>query len=708
MTTLYDRDAYAPNTSFPGDKAVVKMRDDWYLRDSYYNQTRWIEGDLDLRFLSGDQSLFTTTYGDSPSFGGRPWNFNLMQNTINSVAGIQANSRKLPKVLSRRPGMEETAEQYTKVLRHIHDEDDIDDTLGDAFYHACTVGMNLLMPFIDYNEDPISGRVRVKLLKHDRFIIDPYWEKQDLSDCNYVIIRSMLTKNALKALYARKSAEIDRLQPGTRDGKFMYMPESIEYATRKEPLIQYDELYYAARRPAVILADEQTGDSIEWRGNATRLKQFMRDFPHIKRATVMKPTVRLACIANEAVLYNGPLPTGIDTFPFVASICYHEKSTPYLPLRSRGMVRDMRSTQYLFTRRLLLELRSLESTVNSGFYHQEGALVDMRELFQTGEGKGIALKKGKVPREHVAKIESNEINPSQFEVRRDLQALLPMISGVNPFMTGTDHKGEAGGIANILQQEAGNTALSRVLDKFDLTQDLLWRRIAEMVRLNYAPAKVARITGGEVPREFFTKSLTHYDVRVTEELETFKQRDGQFRQLMMMKQLGIEIPDTEIVRSSNLAEKDRILAKMEEMAERKSAMEEQQMKVQLDAQQAEANELNAAAQAEYGLSLERASRTDSNRSAIAERLAKAEHERDLAILEKIKAIKELESIDISQIQELLSVLGALRQESNAQLKDMENKVRTPNVEEVATAKSGEINAAKEGATDEGMANEHPQ
>ncbi|MCY3975313.1 MAG: hypothetical protein OXF02_07225, partial [Simkaniaceae bacterium] len=348
---------------------MVKMRDDWYLRDAYYNQTRWVEGDLDLRFLSGDQSLFTTTFGDSPSFGGRPWNFNLMQNTINSVAGIQANSRKIPKVASRHMGMEGVAEQYTKVLRHIYDEDDIGDTLSDGFYHAITVGMNLLMPFIDYHDDPISGRVRVKLLKHDRFIADPYWEKQDLSDCNYVIIRSMLTKNALKSLYPGKSGEIDRLQAGTKDGKFQYMPESLEYTTRKEPLVQYDELYYATRRPAVILADESTGDTIEWRGSDSRLRQFMRDFPHIKRATIMKPTVRLACIADERVLYHGPIPTGIDTYPFVASVCYHERSTPYLPLRSRGMVRDMRSTQYLFTRRLLLELRSLESTVNSGFYH---------------------------------------------------------------------------------------------------------------------------------------------------------------------------------------------------------------------------------------------------------------------------------------------------------------------------------------------------
>ncbi|MCY3975314.1 MAG: hypothetical protein OXF02_07230, partial [Simkaniaceae bacterium] len=294
------------------------------------------------------------------------------------------------------------------------------------------------------------------------------------------------------------------------------------------------------------------------------------------------------------------------------------------------------------------------------------------------------------------------------EVRRDLQALLPMISGVNPFMTGTDHKGEAGGIANILGQEAGNTALTRVLEKFDLTQDILWRRVADIVRLNYAPAKVAKILGEEPAREFFTKDLAHYEVRVTEELETLKQREGQFRQLLMMKQLGIEIPDTEIVRSSNLSDKEAILSKMEERARKKDALEEAQLKVQLDAQKAEANELNAAAQAEYGLSLERASRTDSNRSAIAERLAKAEHERDLAILEKIKAIKELESIDITQIQDLLSVLGALRKESNAQMKDMENKVRTPNIEEVATARSGDINAAKEGATNEGLANERSE
>jgi len=82
-------------------------------------------------------------------------------------------------------------------------------------------------------------------------------------------------------------------------------------------------------------------------------------------------------------------------------------------------------------------------------------------------------------------------------------------------------------------------------------------------------------------------------------------------------------------------------------------------------QQSQIELAHARSQADIGLYAERTSRVAENEASAVERIHKANSEDQSATLDKIKAVKELEDIDIKHMERYFDMVNALRsQESN--------------------------------------------
>lgn len=111
----------------------------------------------------------------------------------------------------------------------------------------------------------------------------------------------------------------------------------------------------------------------------------------------------------------------------------------------------------------------------------------------------------------------------------------------------------------------------------------------------------------------------------------------------------------------------------------------------IENQKAIIKDLESRAEANAGLALERASRVQENRALAVERLAASEKDRDLGTLNLVKAMKELDGMDIGHLQQLLAMANAIKsQESSDEVKE-DAQVQTPNVEELAVMAKGEKN-----------------
>ena len=376
------------------DRGILQRMESFYAESITINQSFWGEADTDTRFEAGDQQLWSDIYGNLSAHRRRNFNFNRIRRVINMVSGYQRRNRKSTLVIPIENADEITADQFTKIMFWLNGQENILETISESFHGSLVTGMNLLQVWIDYRNDPVSGNIKVDNCSYNSFLIDPYFRKADLSDCNGIWKRSFITKQEAVSLLPDHAEVIAELpaQSGTgRDGKFQFMPESYNYGYKN--LLTYDEYYYKDYRKQKMLVDTQTGETFEWRvDDEDKLRQFLRFYPQVTVIEQEIPTVKLAIVVEGRVLYNGGNPMGIDQYPFVPVLGYYNPQMPDFTYRIQGMVRGLRDSQYLYNRRREIELDILESQVNSGWIYKENALVNPKDVFLSGQGRGLALK----------------------------------------------------------------------------------------------------------------------------------------------------------------------------------------------------------------------------------------------------------------------------------------------------------------------------
>jgi len=625
------------------------------------NQTFWYEADTDTRFEAGDQTIWSEIYGNLPSFRKRQFSFNRIRPVKNMISGFQRRNRKSIVAVPMENGDSETADQYSKILMWTAQQEGILETISDSFDGALVTGLNMLQVWLDFRSDPISGNIKVDNCSYNSFIMDPYFRKQDLSDCNGILKRSWFTKSECISLLPENKDEIENipLQGTNTDGKFAYMPESFDYTNQK--LLTYDEYYYRSYRKQKVLIDTQTGESMEWiYDDPDRLAQFLQLYPQVIEMEQKIPTVRLAILVHGKVMYDGPNPLGIDKYPFVPVFGYFNPQIPYFQYRIQGVVRGLRDAQFLYNRRKITELDIMESQVNSGFIYKENALVDPRDIFLVGQGKGIALKE-EAQITDVIKIPAADIPQSMIQLSEILSKEISLISGVNEELMGSAVD-EKAGILSMLRQGAGLTTLQGLFDGLDRSQKLLGSLMLDIIQANFTPGKVKKIIQAEPMPQFYNKAFGKYDVVIEDGLNTATQRQMQFAQLLQLREAGVAIPDGMLLDASTLQNKKQLVEAVNQAGQAQQQQQQAQAQSDMQNQQAVINSLNAKAKSDEGLAVERISRVEENQSLAEERHAQAEKDKMSGLLDMVKALKEIEQIDLSHLERLVALSKALSNE----------------------------------------------
>ncbi len=654
------------------DRHVLQKMDETYSYSITINQSFWSEADLDSRFRAGDQTLWNDIYGNLPAFRKRQFNFNRIRRICNLVTGYQRRNRKSTVYTPRENADAATAAQFTKLSYWFTDQANIGEMISGAFDGMLTTGMNLLSFWADYRSDPISGDPRVDNLSYNSFLIDPYFRKHDLSDCNFIWTRKYISKIEALSLHPEKMDEIEKINVRqSRDGKFQFLPESYNYGM--QDLLYYDEYWYRDYREEELLVDMKTGETIEWTGNDETLKEYLKRFGN--RITKIKqtiPTVKLATVLEGHVLYHGANPLGIDRYPFVPVLGYYDPQLPYFPWRIQGMVRGLRDAQYLYNRRKVIELDILESQINSGWKVKEDALVNPKDAFLNGQGRLLTLKQDAAMSD-VEQIHPPQVPPSMIQLSQILGQELQEISGVNEELLGSADDDKSG-ILSMLRQGAGLTTLQVLFDQLDQAQKYLGQIFLEYVQKNFTPGKIQRIVQQEPTPEFYHRCFGKYDATVEEGTSTSTQRQTQFLQLLHLREIGIPVPTSILLENATLSDKDQLIEAIEVEEQNASKAQEEEMQIKLQLLQAQIEDLQSRAAANKGLGIERVSRVEENRALAIERLAESEKDQALGTLHYVKAVKELESMDLTQLEGLLRLVDYLKERSQVQPTEVEEEV----------------------------------
>ncbi len=452
------------------------------------------------------------------------------------------------------------------------------------------------------------------------------------------------------------------------DTKFTFMPQ--QYNIRRKDFLAYDEYWYLTERMATFIVDPKTYESTEVDFDKEELARLKFQFPEIVVVKEKVPTVHLAIIVNNVCFYDGPNPLGVDFYPFTPFVGYHDLANNNYSFRYQGIIRNIRDSQYLYNYRKQLELDLLAAQF-SGVDVEEDALIDDQDAFKVGPGKVRFFKKGRL-QSLVDKPGAN-INPANYQATQFLKEDIQTNAGVTPELLGQAEDSDVG-ITEQLRQGAALTTLQELFDNLDLSQRNAGRLHWAYIQKNYTLGKIRRMIEEEPTNEFRDKSFQKYDAVVANAQLTTTTKQLAFRQKYLLWKDGLPIPVDMLLADVDMQDKDKLIEAMQQQQQAQQQQQEQMAKLQMENQQIVNESLQSKAMSDRSLAEERAMKGRLEMMEVETKHNESEHMKSLAVLDKVKAAKEVESMHIEDFVKVFTLIENIqnRQDENVKKQEVQN------------------------------------
>lgn len=546
--------------------------------------------------------------------------------TVSNVLGEQIYNRSEISFRPRGKSPEETAAILAKVFKYVSDSNQLDWKRSDMFADGIITSRGFLDMRMDFGQS-MQGDVAIELLNPKNVMVDPDADQYDPDKWNEVFITKWLTADDICILYSKEDGEALR---GRENSMFPYGYDSIDYfrdrfGTRFNPLyggayqqthvlrnIRVIERQHRRMDNQLHFVEPKSGEmrAIPDSWNREKIAQIRDQF----RLDVIKHItnrIRWTVTADNHVLHD-------DWSPYK-----HFTVIPYFPYFRRGtslgLVENLIDSQELLNKVSSQELHIANTTANSGYKVKAGSLANMssEELEEKGAQTGLVIEVNGDPDKDVVKIQPNQVPQALDRISFKAEDHIDKIAGVGDSAKGFDREDVA---AKAIQQkrQANQTNIAKPLDSLVRTDYLIARNAVDLIQEFMTEERVLMITKdamqnqneqitinqitptGEVLNDLM---VGEYDVVVSSVPQRETLEDSAFEQLASMRRdLGVQIPDSALIKNSRVPNKREIIEEMQAQANSEEAQRQKQLQdaasvAEIDKVQAEA----AARKADAGL-----------------------------------------------------------------------------------------------------------
>jgi hypothetical protein len=272
----------------------------------------------------------------------------------------------------------------------------------------------------------------------------------------------------------------------------------------------------------------------------------------------------------------------VSPYPFFTIV-------PYFPVFRRGITRGLVDAavdpQKVFNKAISSYIHQVAATANSGWIVEENSLVNMTtdELEERGAEPGLVLVTRRGTQNKPDRIRVGDIPQGLERIIERAAKNVEDVTGINEAMTG-QLQGDLSGLATQALQFAAQQQLSIPLDNLSRTRHILAKRLLCLVQKYYTEERVFRITeetsdgvkkevevtiNQRMPDGHILNNLTigEYDVIVSEQPMQITFQNSQFNQAIKMMEIGMPIPPAQVLRYSNLENKEEIIEQLNQQKE---------------------------------------------------------------------------------------------------------------------------------------------
>jgi len=589
---------------------------------------------------------------------------NKIRRVVNLYSGYERENRTQTVCAPVEGSDVQTADQFSNVMYYVYEKCNADYIISESFEHSLKTGLSIVGIYMDYSKDKVNGDIKMYWKPFNAIMLDPYFTKRDLSDCDQAASRDLLSKEAIKALLPNIDPSIiDNLPTGIRDNKYQYLGIYRQYNSTyiSKFLCTYDQHWKRINKEQNYLVDMETGVTEEWNGTKEEekaLKEQLKDIPRLQFIKSFKRSVELNIIVSGQLLYSGPDPTGLDTFPFVVNVLYHEPLIDTFALKIHGIVRSVVDAQRQYNRSHSQIIDIMESIINTGWIKKNGAVLDPAMLMQAGQGKQIVVNEGYDVNADVREIAPPNIPAGYLQYQDIMDKNILEIPGASDELLGLSSVGDSQVSGKLAEVRASNGLKGNrgIFDNLEQMKKYLGLIIMEAIQKNYSPGKIGRIIGEEPTEQFFSGQFEEYDCAIKQAVKTPTQREAYYYQLLQLVALGAPIPWPAIMEAAPLQGSTKIRELMQQQQEQQQAASEQEqedLKVQRMLDMASVNQSNALAEerrarvlADIGLAKERESEVVQNHAK--------------AFLDNAKTVAQIEDIPHKRMIDVLKIASETR------------------------------------------------
>jgi hypothetical protein len=630
-----------------------------YRDQSYYLSNQW--SPQEIQFLNNQ--------------GRSSYTYNMCMRMINLIEGIQRQNRLATKAFPIENSSDRTAEILSDAIQYTMTKGGGYDMLSTGFKDAMVTGISWISPWIDYRDDPINGEIKYNLSHWNDTIWDPFFYNQDLSDCSFFARRKYLSRSAVISLLPDKEEEILRLSYGTRDNKFTYIPYVRQGALNK--LMSYTEYWCKKWAVRDVIVDMTSGETMEWNGPKDRINAILSMHPNLRKMRKPCQQVELGIIVENQLLYYGRDPYGLDDYGFCPIFAVYEPSYDLFQWKMQSLIRLIRDPQTELNKRRSKMVDILDSSLNSGWILKTNALTNNQSAYKSGQGQVMFAKPETNIDTDIKRIDPPIIPEGHFALMEQFMDDIPNILGINPEMLGMpeNDKVETAAMLAKMRVNAGLISLRRLFDNLSITQKMLGEKTMKLIQKNYSAEKVKLITKKEPTPEFFSSLFSRYDIVIEEGALTDTQRQNNFLSLMSLRQIGINIPDSMLIENANVHDKDKLNEILDAQAKQQEDMLNKQQQLEMEKLRVMTDGIESKALSDQALAQERTNKIKLDAALSEERIQRAEEDRTAGVLNLVKAVKELEGMDLQALMSKVQVLRELegQQEALAKMGSQESK-----------------------------------
>ena len=654
-------------------------------------QQWWYEADLDTKIVTnqGDwwSSFFNVNYRNQKML-----QFNKILRILNMVGGHQRNSRKATIVSAIENGSEVTADQLTKVMAWCMAQDDTYTKISDTFDGSNITGLNLIEAWMDFREDPENGKIVTSRLPYNSFLMDNYWTKSDLSDCDWIWTRRYQTRRQVLSLYPKIEGDLPAMNGGygAKDGRFQFLAQN--WYQYQQEMYAYDEYWVRDYRKVKRILNTVTGNLEDFKGTRQDFEMQRLANPALDLITTTKPSVKLNVLINNNLVYEEAQPYGLDRFPHVPFTCYMYPEVQNYAYRYQGVPRNLRDAQIELNKRRNRMLDILDAQIQSGMIVKEDALVDPETAYKQGPGEVVFAKQTTNIQTDIMLVPPPQIPASTFQLSEMLDKDIMTMAGATEELFGQAANGsDMSGFLTQLRMGAGLISWQGVFDRLNESQKSLGGIFLDLIQANFGVGKVQKIIQDQPSEEFFNQEYKKYNCIVAEGAMTDTQKQLEFVQALQLRQMGIPISSKFILEKSTIQGKMDIIQDIANQEQMQQKMQQMQQMQQVAHQEVLTRSIEAKTQNDFASATERDTRSIANIGLAKERSSQAMQDRAQANLDNAKAFKEMDQIDDARLMDmarfLLEVQKAQKEQSGGEEVDAVRsaKAATQDIQSVENA-----------------------